>query len=250
MPRSSIIVSKLIADLQQQIVVDKEQLATHKRELRAGANELLQKQVNALRVTLTNSAEDLQDLESELKEIEQFEASEQGRLKREDTARKLLVADAMVDVCVATAADADRALYAAQLALRRHHDAHAALTIAVGEAYVGVTDGSGFDVHHDQLFLLRGYSALSNGGAALAEWVVHSLRGFELENFIKVEGVQLHHNRHETIGGIDGVMLGRMWARLKEIGQRCGVTVAEHDQAALAKLSGGIYEAIQAAQLK
>jgi hypothetical protein len=224
MPRKVSVLNQLIDTKQQELIADRAQLAQRKVQAQAGGtpDELLQKQINALRVTIANGAEDLEDLKTELKMAIDYEASPEGQRKRADTREKLKAMDALARVCVATAAAADRAASAHWAALRRHFNAHQALRTAMAEAYGAVTEGSGFDVHGDQVFLLQTYSNLSNSAPAIAEWVVEALKGYELENHIQVHGITLHHNQHETLEAIDGAMLNRMMHRMKEIAVKCG----------------------------
>lgn len=244
MLRPSKVVNQLIAEKTAQLIEDRAQLASLKNQLMSGPNEFVQKAINAMRTTIANGAEDLTDLDVEIKLIEDFEASEAGQLHRVATQNKLVVVDALVDVCMLTASEADRALNLAWHALRKHHAAHAALHDGVAQAYSAVIEGSDFDPHQDQLFLLRSYSTLANSGPALAEWLVESLQGYELNNFIKVEGITLNHNEHLTLSNADGVGLSRMWARLKEVAQRCGVVVPEVGSAAQAPLRQALLAAV------
>lgn len=252
MPRKITIINSLIDSKQQEQLSDREQLAKLKTQAQSGGapSELLQKQINALRQTLANGAEDLDDLKLELAQATEYEVSVEGVRKRAEAGVKLKVADAMSSVCVSTAAAADQALNAAWTALRRHHDAHQALREAVGGAYAAVTEGGGADPYGDQSFLLWSYSNLSNSGAALAEWVIESLRGYGLEHFIKVEGITLHHNKHETLLDIDGLMLNRMVQRLKEIAVKCGHEVHGPNDAGLEPLRQALLQSVLSAPIQ
>lgn len=248
MLRKPIVLEQLIAAKHLEQKEDREQLAKLKRDLvsRPGQSELIQKQINALRVTLANGDEDVQDLAIELEESKAFEASEVGQLQKAKTAEKLLICDALMDVCMQTAADADQALSAAWAALRKHQAAHAALHESVGGAYSALTEGTEIDVHHDQLFLLHSYSTIRNSGPALAEFLVESLQGYDLGEFIKVQGITLNHSEHLTLARGEGQMLGRAWFRLKEIAQRCGVQVHAADTPALPLLRDQILSSLKA----
>lgn len=252
MPRIATIVNRLIEAKQTELTADRAQLKKLKGEATTSGGatpEHLQKAINALRTTIANGQEDLQDLQSELADTLAYEASAAGQLHRLSTREKLKTVDALIDVCITTAGNADIALNAAWAALRRHQIAHTALNGAIGTAYGAVTEGSGFDIHHDQMFLMRSYSSLSNSGPALAEWLIEALQGYELENFIKVSGVQLHHNQHETLQGADAGMLNRCWNRMKEIATRCGVEVHGEDDPDLPVLRNAALEVVTKAKL-
>lgn len=246
MPRKTSVIEQIISATLQQQAADREQLKQLKQEAPPGSSPapLLRKQIDALRTTLLNSEEDLQDLQTELEEAKAFEASEFGREKIARAQDKLRTADALVTVCVSTAAAADAALGAAWRALRQHHAAHVALNDAVSGAYTAVTAGSGFDVHQDQLFLLQSYSSLANGGSALAEWLIESLQGYGLEDHIQVQGITLNHNEHLTLEKADAGGLAKCWSRLKEVAIRCGVEVHKADDRALPVLRTAIFDAI------
>lgn len=252
MPRQSSVIAEIISATQQQQVADREQLKRLKQEAPAGSSPtpLLRKQIDALRLTLLNSDEDLLDLQNELEEAKTFEASEFGREKIARAQNKLRAAEALVDVCITTAANADKALHVAWVALRQHHAAHGALSDAVSGAYNAVVDGSGFDTHGDQIFLMQSYSSLSNSGAAIAEWLIESLRGYELDSIVQVKGVTLNHNHHETLQRADATALGRCWNRLKEVATRCGVEVHKADDPVLPVLHAAALGAIQTARLR
>lgn len=252
MPRKTSVIAEIITAKLQEQQADRERLQALKQKAPPGSNTdaLTKKQIDALRITIANGAEDLQDLDTELEEAKAFEASEFGREKIARTQDKLRAADAMVDVCISTAATADQALNAAWMALRQHHAAHMALNDAVGGAYNAVVDGSGFDTHGDQLFLLRSYSSLKNSGVALAEWLIESLQGYELEDHIKVSGFTLNHNNHETLQHADASSLGRCWNRLKELATRCGVEVHKEDDPMLPVIRTAAMEVIKQVNCK
>jgi hypothetical protein len=246
MPRSSIVVSKLIQDKQNQLAEDRAQLSSLKERLIASPSEYVQKSINAMRQTIANSLEDIQDLQAEADKIAVYEASEAGKQHQEETRNKFLVVDAAVDVCMHTAAQADAALFTAWRALRRHHAAHKTLRDATGAAYGAIADGMDYDVHGDQIFLVNGYQNLSNSGGAIAEWLIESLAGYELGEIIQVKGIQLNHNEHLTLQKVDGVGLSRMWTRLKEMAQRCGVTVHAEGHPATRPLAEAILNTVNA----
>ncbi|NVO06348.1 MAG: hypothetical protein HXX19_10660 [Rhodoferax sp.] len=252
MPRKISVIAEIITAKLQEQQADRERLQALKQKAPPGSNPdaLIKKQIDALRITIANGAEDLQDLDTELAEATAFEASEFGREKIARAQDKLRAADALVDVCITTAANADKALSAAWVALRQHYSAHMALNDAVGGAYNAVVDGSGFDTHGDQLFLLRSYSNLRNSGGALAEWLLESLQGYDLENHIQVSGITLNPRDHETLQRVDASGLARCWNRLKEVATRCGVEVHKEDDPMLPLLRKTALDVLQTAKLR
>lgn len=252
MPRKTSTIAALITAADTQLATDREQLRKLKQDatLEGAPAALLKKQIEALRITVTNGAEDVRDLAAELEEAKAYEGSAFGRENIARAQNELKKADALMGACLATARGADAALFHAWAALRKHEAAHRALNDALSSAYTAVQAGTGVDPYGDDLQLIHHYSRLSNSGVALVEWFIEALKGYEVENIIEVKGVVLNHDQHETLLQADAVGLARCWHRLKEVAAKCGVEVHGSDDPAVATIRDAALNVIQTAKIR
>lgn len=248
MPRPLKLLKEIIETAQQQLQADHDQLRKLKMQVSNGngpAPDLLQKQIRAMRDTIANGTEDLNDLAIEMEEAKVYASSEEAQKKIVQQQNKIRVLDALTNVCVATASEADRALLHAQFALQRHRRAHEALHNAVGEAHTALTAGDGHDPMFDQLFLLHSYSNIKNSGVAVAQWILDALAGYEMENHIKVEGLIFDSKRVVRMVDYESSGLDRCRLRIRDYAKRCGVEAPALDDPALPVLTEELLKAMR-----